>query len=161
MLLTNKGPQFEFICVTMPGLEPPDISSYQCLLDTILLVTCVRFWWYIKESRDSKWPACKAQGTRASCQESSYIKKGCSISFVSCTYDEPLAIGLDTWVAITHSLFIKLDLKVCRPKGFRIRNRIGAFCIFCLDGNFTLVQEHVTEFIVILVLWFVYTPRCT
>ena len=23
MLLTNKGPYFEFICVTMPDLEPP------------------------------------------------------------------------------------------------------------------------------------------
>ena len=23
VLFTNKGPHFEFICVTMPGLEPP------------------------------------------------------------------------------------------------------------------------------------------
>ena len=23
MLFTNKGPHFEFICVIMPGLEPP------------------------------------------------------------------------------------------------------------------------------------------
>ena len=30
MLLTNKSPHFEFICVTMPGLEPPlEESGYR------------------------------------------------------------------------------------------------------------------------------------
>ena len=27
VLLTNKDPHFEFICVTMPGLEPPSIQK--------------------------------------------------------------------------------------------------------------------------------------
>ena len=30
VLLINKGPHFEFICVTMPGLEPPlEESGYE------------------------------------------------------------------------------------------------------------------------------------